>query len=81
MKNTKEIEPILIAIYCINQTNDTDNDIKNLCEYAFIRCLNTNFNMLKLLTITKSKGEILPEIMKLLGEETAFKKYMESKNK
>lgn len=29
MKNTKEIEPILIAIYCINQTNDTDNDIKN----------------------------------------------------
>ena len=34
MKNSKEMQAILIAIYCINLTGNEDKDVTNLCEYA-----------------------------------------------
>ncbi len=81
MKNTKEMQAILTAIYCINMTGDKDNDITNLCEYAFTRCTDINFRMIALQTIGKDKNTIMPEINELLEGETNYKKYMEMKNK
>lgn len=81
MKNTKEIIPILTAVYCINQTNgNTDKDISNLLRYLFICCTNSNVNMLTLACLGKSKESIMPELDAIL-KETNYKKYMESKNK
>ncbi|MDE6867979.1 MAG: hypothetical protein K2J83_02410 [Clostridia bacterium] len=81
MKNTKEIIPILTAIYCINQTNgNTDTEISNLLKYLFINCTNANVNMLTLACIGKSKESIMPELDEIL-KDTNFKKYMERKNK
>ena len=81
MKNTKEIIPILTAIYCTNQTNgNTDTEISNLLKYLFINCTNANVNMLTLACIGKSKESIMPELDEIL-KDTNFKKYMERKNK
>ncbi len=77
MKNTKEMQAILTAIYCINLTGNKDKDITNLCEYAFTRCTDINFRMIVLQTIGKGKDTIMPEINELLDGETKFKKYME----
>lgn len=81
MKNTKEMQAILTAIYCINLTGNNDKDITNLCEYAFTCCTDINFRMIALQTIGKGKDTIMPEISKLLDGETKFKKYMEFKKK
>ncbi len=82
MKNTKEIIPLLTAIYCINQTNSNkDTDITKILEYLFLRCLNSNVNMLMLACIGKTKSEIMPEIDKLLDGETNYKKYLEEHKK
>lgn len=81
MKHTKEMQAILTAIYCINQTGNKDDDITNLCEYAFTRCTDVNFRMILLPIIGQKKDNIMPEITKLLDGETNYKKYMESKNK
>lgn len=79
MKNTKEMQAILTAIYCINQTGNKDDDITNLCEYAFTRCTNINFRMIMLQIIGQPKEKIMPEINELLDGETNYKKYMEAK--
>ncbi len=81
MKNTKEMQAILTAIYCINLTCGKDKDITNLCEYAYHRCLNANHRMILLCTIGKSKEQIMPEVTELLERDTQYKKYMESKKK
>ena len=80
MKNTKEMQAILTAIYCINQTGNKDEDIRKLCEYAYQRCFNANHRMILLCTIGKSKESIMPELDEIL-KDTNFKKYMERKNK
>lgn len=78
MKNTKELKPILIAILCINRTNgNTDNDIEKLCDYAFRRLFGTNTNLLTLACIQRTKEEIMPELLQILGEETQHLKYLE----
>lgn len=81
MKNTKEIIPVLTAVYCINQINgNTDDDISNLLKYLFINCTNANVNMLTLACIGRTKESIMPELDELL-KETNYKKYKERKNK
>ena len=78
MKNTKEIKSILIAILCINKTNDnTDNDIEKLCDYAFRRLFGTNTNLLTLACIQRTKEEMMPELLQILGDETQYLKYLE----
>ena len=81
MKNTKEMQALLTAIYCINLTGSKDKDITNLCEYAYHRCFNANHRMILLCTIGKSKDEIMPEVMQLLEKETQYKKYLKENNK
>ena len=48
MKNTKEVQAILTAICCINQTGKhKDDDIAKICDYAFRRLilLGINFDL------------------------------------
>ena len=82
MKNIKELYSILTAIQCINQTNGhRDEDIANLLKYASIYITNSNYNMLTLSCIGRSKKEIMPELNKLLGEETKYLKFLERMKK
>lgn len=82
MKNTKEIKPVLSAIYCINRTNgNEDADITELLKYLFLSCMDRNVNMLMLACIGKTKDQIMPEINKLLDGETNYKKYLEEHKK
>ena len=82
MKNIKEIYSILTAIQCINQTNGhRDEDIANLLKYTSIYITNSNYNMLTLSCIGRTKEEIMPELNKLLGEETKYLKFLERMKK
>ncbi len=81
MKNTKEIKPILTAIYCINRTTENkDTDITELLKYLFLRCMDRNVNMLTLACIGKTKDRIMSEINGLLACEIQFNKYKEGNN-
>lgn len=78
MKNTKEIIPVLTAVYCINQTSKHgDIDIKNLLSYLFINCFDVNVNMLTLTCLPYTKKTIMPQLNELLDEETKYLKYLE----
>ena len=78
MKNTKEVQAILTAILCINQTSDhRDDDIDKICDYAFRRLFGSNTNLLMLCCVGRSKEEMMPEIMTVLEQDTAYKKYLE----
>ena len=82
MKNIKELYSILTAIQCINQTNGhRDEYIANLLKYTYIYITNSNYNMLTLSCIGRTKEEIMPELNKLLGEETKYLKFLERMKK
>ena len=81
MKNSKEMQAILIAIYCINLTGNEDKDVTNLYEYGFTRCTDVNFRMIGLNLIKKSKDEIMPEVNQMLDGQTKYKKYLEEYKK
>lgn len=78
MKNTKEILPILTAIYVINRTgSQPDEDVENILGYALRRIFNANTNMLLLSCIGQSKETIMPQVTELLKKETKYLKYLE----
>ena len=78
MKNTKEVQAILTAILCINQTSDhRDDDIAKICGYAFRRLFGSNTNLLMLCCVGRSKEDMMPEIMQVLEQDTQYKKYLE----
>ena len=82
MKNTKEIQSILTALFAINFTSEhRDHEIELILDYAFRRLFGSNTNLLVLGCIGKSKEQIMPEIMALLENDTQFKKYMEEYKK
>lgn len=72
MRNLKEVKPILTAIYCINRTGAKDEDIEKLIDYAFRRILDCNTNILKLSCVARTKEDVMPEINKILSEDTAY---------
>ena len=73
MRNLKEVQPILTALYCINFTGDKDEDIDKIIKYAFNRILGYNTNLLTLACIGKSKEDAMKEINQFLSEETQYK--------
>ena len=78
MKNLKELQPILAAIYAINRTNGhEDEDIRNLVNYANHRILNTTTNLLMLACIGRTKVDVMPEVLQILKEETKYLEYLE----
>lgn len=81
MKNTKEIQPILAAIYCINRTNgNEDKDIRQLIDYAFYRILGSSTNALLLACIGSTKETAMPEILEVLQTKTQYLQYLKEKN-
>ena len=82
MKNTKEVQAILTAICCINQTSEhKDEDIAQILDYAFRRLFGSNTNLLMLCCVGRSKEEMMPEIMQVLEQDTQYKKYLEEYTK
>ena len=73
MRNTKEIRPILTALYCINFLGNKDEDIDKILKYAFNRIFDSNTNLLTLACVGKTKEQVMPEIVQLLKEETLYK--------
>lgn len=81
MKNTKEIKPILTAIFAINKTSEReDKDISKILDYAFRRLFELNTNLLLLACIGKRKQDIMPEVMEMLKAETQYDKYFGEQN-
>ena len=82
MKNTKELQPILTAIFAINKTSiHEDKDISLILDYAFRRLFGANTNLLLLACVGKTKEQILPELITLLKNNTQYKKYLEEYEK
>lgn len=81
MKNTKEIQTILTAIYCINHSKqeNKDKDIDRICKYAFDRIFGCNTNLLFLCCVGKTQGEILEEVNEIMYLETNYNKYIDEK--
>ena len=73
MKNTKEIKPILTALYCLNFLGSKDEDIDKILKYAFNSIFDCNTNLLALACVGKTKEEVMPEILQLLHEDTNYK--------
>ena len=79
MRNTKELKPILTALYCINQCGANDIDIRTLCEYVFIRIFEGSANILALCCAGKTKEDILLELEPVL-KDTKYKEYKEMRD-
>ncbi len=77
MKNTKEVQAILTATFCLNRTGDRNEQINLICDYAFRRLFGANTNLLSLACIGQSKEEMEKQVNEMLEMETEFKKYME----
>lgn len=74
MKNTKELQPILTALWCLNHTSDNkDKDIENILEYAFGSFFGANTNLLILATVGKSREEMYLEVLEMLTQTTRYK--------
>ena len=77
MKNTKEVQSILAAIYCINYTRlPRDEDIHRIINYAFYRLFGSNTNLITLYCIGRNKEQMMPEVMQILESDTQYKKYL-----
>lgn len=82
MKNMKEVQPILTAIFCMNRTSEhEDKDISQMLDYAFRRLFGANTNLLILSCIGQTKEALMPTIMELIENETQYKKYLEEYKK
>ncbi len=77
MRNTKEIQEILTAIYCLNFIGNNDKNIRSICDYAFGRIFNSNTNLITLACIGKTQEQILNEVNKMLFKKTNYKSYLE----
>lgn len=81
MKNTKELQAILTAIFAINRTGADDKDITLILDYAFRRIFGANTNLLMLACVGKNKEQMMPEIMQILRADTQYEKYLEEYRK
>lgn len=79
MKNTKELQSILAALFYLNRLGKKDKDIENVLDYAFNRILDRNTNLLALACIGKIKKDAYPEIMEILKQDTDFHNFMARK--
>ena len=82
MKNTKEVQSILTAIFVINRTGGhEDKDISLILDYAFRRLFGANTNLLLLACLGKTKEQVMPEVMQVLRADTQYEKYLEGYRK
>ncbi|MBQ7348176.1 MAG: hypothetical protein IJW55_09470 [Clostridia bacterium] len=79
MKNTKEAQPILTAIFALNQTSEhKDPMIATILDYAFRTFYGSNTNLLTLACIGQTRDSIMPQIEQILNN-TGYKDYMNFK--
>ncbi|MDE6189781.1 MAG: hypothetical protein K2G37_05810 [Clostridia bacterium] len=66
MRNTKEVQAILSAIYCINlsKRKEKDSNIEKIYNYAFNRLFGGNANLLILSCVGKTKEQIWKKSIK-----------------
>lgn len=81
MKNTKEVQPILTAIFCLNRTGERNEQIDKICDYAFRRLFGANTNLLSLACIGQTKESMEKQVNELLETDTEYKKYLEEYKK
>ena len=81
MRNTKEVMPILTAIFCLNRVGAKDKQIDLICDYAFRRLFGANTNLLALMCVGQTKEAIEQQVSELLEKDTAYKKYLEEYKK
>lgn len=81
MRNTKEVQPILTAIFCLNRAGEKNERIDKICDYAFRRLFGSNTNLLPLACVGQAKEAIERQVNELLATDTAFKKYSEEYKK
>lgn len=81
MKNTKEVQAILTAIFCLNRTGNEDKDITLILDYAFRRLFGANTNLLMLTCIGQNRETMQASVMEFLEHETQYKKYLEEYKK
>lgn len=81
MKNTKEIDVILVALFCLNKTGNEDEDITSILDYAFHRILDANTNLFILSCIGQTREEMKKQVMQLLEQTTQYKEYLEKHKK
>lgn len=81
MRNTKEVQAILTAIFCLNRTGERNKQIDLVCDYAFRRLFGANTNLLSLACIGQPKEEMEKQVNEMLEQETEFKKYLEEYKK
>lgn len=81
MKNTKELQTILSVLFYLNRLGANDQDITNLLDYTFRRIFNCNTNLLILACVGKTKETAMPEIIKILGQDTEYIQYLEEMKK
>ena len=79
MKRIKEIETILTAIFVLNHINDNNEQIALLSEYALHDICETNSNMIKLITYSGNKQDLITYINKLLTEDTKYNDFIKLK--
>ena len=78
MKRIKETEPILTAIYALNQLGDKEK-LALVTEYALHELCDSNTNMLKLVVHVSKKENLIKDTLRLLEEETKFNDYIKLK--
>lgn len=81
MRNTKEVQAILTAVFCLNRTGNEDKEITLILDYAFRRLFGANTNLLMLTCAGQSRKDIEPSVMALLEQETEYKQYLEEYKK
>lgn len=83
MKNTKEIQAILAAVFCLNyarqEKDEFNKDLSQIIDYAFRRIYGANTNLLILSSIGKTYEEMKQEVTELLKQETKFEDYKNGK--
>ncbi len=81
MRNTKEIKPLLTAIFCLNRVGEKDKPIDLICDYAFKRLFGANSNLLTIACLGHTKESMEKQVIELLELETEFTKYLEEYKK
>lgn len=81
MRNIKEVQAILTAIFCLNRTGERNEQIDKVCDYAFRRLFGANTNLLSLACLGQTKEDMEKQVQGLLEQETEYKKYLEEYKK
>lgn len=78
MRNTKELQTILVSIYCLNKVSGNENkEITDLVDYAFNRILDANTNLLTVACL--AGNEVITWVQTWLKEDTKYYEYLEAK--